>query len=147
VLEVAGVCFVIGLGMGFASAPVVVAIQSVVGWEQRGVVTSASMFARTLGSALGVAVFGAVANATLSARLAQAPAALAGRVPGTVDAATRLLAGHPRTAAAGFVRDALDQATHHVFVGFAAVGVVMLAGMLLMPRLTRTLTGSTVIDA
>jgi hypothetical protein len=31
-------------------------------WHERGVVTSTNMFARSIGSALGVAVFGAVAN-------------------------------------------------------------------------------------
>jgi len=125
---------------------VVVAIQSVVGWEQRGVVTSASMFARTLGSALGVAVFGAVANAALSARLAAAPAALGGRVPTTLDAATQVLAHSSQPDVVAYIREALNTATHHVFVGFVAVAALMLAGMLLMPRLTRTLAGEQVID-
>lgn len=31
-------------------------------WNERGVVTSTNMFARSIGSALGVAVFGAIAN-------------------------------------------------------------------------------------
>ena len=36
---------------------------------RRGVVTGTNMFARSMGSALGIAVFGAIANATLSQRL------------------------------------------------------------------------------
>ena len=38
-LRVAAGMFVTGLGMGLSSSPVVVAVQSVVGWEHRGVVT------------------------------------------------------------------------------------------------------------
>jgi hypothetical protein len=34
-----------------------------VDWNERGVVTSTNLFARSMGSALGVAAFGAVANA------------------------------------------------------------------------------------
>jgi MFS family permease len=66
VWAVAGACFVMGAGFGLASAPTIVAIQSVVDWQRRGVVTAANMFGRNLGSAVGVAVFGAVANATLA---------------------------------------------------------------------------------
>ena len=39
-------------------------------WENRGVVTGTTMFARSMGSALGIAVFGAIANAALAGRLA-----------------------------------------------------------------------------
>jgi EmrB/QacA subfamily drug resistance transporter len=58
-------CFVIGLGMGFIAVPSLVAAQSSVEWNQRGVVTGANLFARSIGSAVGVAIFGAVANAIL----------------------------------------------------------------------------------
>ena len=56
-------CFVMGLGFGFAVAPSVIAAQSAVGWESRAVTTGATIFARTVGSAIGVAVFGALVNA------------------------------------------------------------------------------------
>jgi EmrB/QacA subfamily drug resistance transporter len=54
--------FVTGIGMGFASVATVVAVQSVVGWRERGVVTGTNMFIRSLGSAVGIAVFGSVFN-------------------------------------------------------------------------------------
>jgi hypothetical protein len=60
-------CFVIGLGLGLVAAPSLIAAQASVGWAERGVVTGANMFARSIGSAVGVAVFGAVANAVLDA--------------------------------------------------------------------------------
>jgi multidrug resistance protein len=62
VAVVATVCLVIGGGMGLLAVPTLIAAQSSVDWNERGVVTGNNMFARSLGSAVGVAVFGAVAN-------------------------------------------------------------------------------------
>ena len=62
VFIVAVVCLVIGGGMGLLAVPTLIAAQSSVDWNERGVVTGNNMFARSLGSAIGVAVFGAVAN-------------------------------------------------------------------------------------
>ncbi|MEE2035160.1 MDR family MFS transporter [Rhodococcus chondri] len=64
--HVAGCCVLIGLGMGLIASPALIAAQSSVGWAERGVVTGANAFARALGSAVGVAVFGALANASLA---------------------------------------------------------------------------------
>lgn len=60
---VAVACFVIGLGMGLAAVASLIAAQSSVAWNERGVVTGANLFARSIGSAVGVAIFGAIANA------------------------------------------------------------------------------------
>ena len=65
VVTVALFCLVIGLGMGLTAAPTLIAAQSSVGWSERGVVTASNIFLRSLGSALGVAIFGAIANATV----------------------------------------------------------------------------------
>jgi multidrug resistance protein len=62
VAVVAAVCFVIGGGMGLLAVPTLIAAQSSVDWHERGVVTGNNMFARSLGSAVGVAIFGAIAN-------------------------------------------------------------------------------------
>lgn len=110
VLAVAAATFVVGVGLGLSSVPTIVAVQSVVGWERRGVVTATHMFARNLGSAVGVAVFGAVANATLGPE---------GDEPSA---------------------SALAIASHHVFVGVAVATVLSLAALWLMPRRTRELT-------
>jgi MFS family permease len=66
--RVAFASFVLGVGLGFASVATVVAVQSVVGWGERGVVTGSNMFIRTLGSAVGIAVFGSIANGRLAHR-------------------------------------------------------------------------------
>ena len=141
VWQVAGACFVVGVGLGFLSSPVVVAVQSVVGWDRRGVVTGTNMFSRSLGSALGAAVFGAVANATLASRLAHAPRAVAGSLPD--DATSLVMSGHAsraHDAATEFVRAALYAASHAVFVGLVAVAVLAVVALMLMPRRTEPLT-------
>ena len=62
VWRVAVASFVIGIGMGWASVATVVAIQSAVEWRDRGVATGTNMFLRSLGSAVGIAVFGSIFN-------------------------------------------------------------------------------------
>ncbi|BCJ56223.1 MFS transporter [Actinoplanes sp. NBRC 14428] len=79
VLEVGAYCLVIGLGMGLTAPPTLVAAQSSVGWQERGVVTANNLFLRSLGSSLGVAVFGAIANARIGSDTAD-PARLAAAV-------------------------------------------------------------------
>jgi MFS family permease len=64
VAEVGAFCFVIGIGMGLSATPSLIAAQSSVGWTERGVVTGSNMFFRSMGSAVGVAVFGAIANSS-----------------------------------------------------------------------------------
>ncbi len=60
-------CFVIGLGLGLVATPSLIAAQASVDWHERGVVTGTNLFARSIGSAVGVAIFGAVANAIFTA--------------------------------------------------------------------------------
>jgi hypothetical protein len=151
VLDVAGACFVVGLGLGLSASPSMVAVQSVVGWDRRGVVTGTNMFCRSLGSAVGAAVFGAIANATLADRFRHPPAALAGQLPKSVDA-TNLVLGRGASNPAGpsgtarqsevvaFVRGALYDASHHVFLALVVVGLLVGAALLLMPRHTEQLS-------
>nr|WP_179722886.1 MDR family MFS transporter [Petropleomorpha daqingensis] len=106
VLHVAITCFVIGFGMGFTAAPTLIAAQAAVDWQQRGVVTAANMFFRSLGSAVGVAVFGAVVNGRLGT------ATVDGHVP----------------------PGPLTDAVHLVFLGTVAVAVLMLVAVACMPR-------------
>ena len=62
----AGVAFVLGFGLGWSAAPTLIAAQASVGWGERGAVTGMNAFARSAGSALGVAVFGAISNAVIA---------------------------------------------------------------------------------
>ncbi|MCW2599355.1 MAG: major facilitator superfamily 1 [Frankiales bacterium] len=134
---VASTMFLTGIGMGLSSSPIVVAVQSVVGWERRGVVTGTNMFSRAIGSAIGAALFGAIANATLSNRFSHAPASIAGSLPGGVDGTTQALS-HPGPVA-DFVRTSLYDASHHVFVALAIAAVLIAAALTLVPRRTTEL--------
>ncbi|WP_327142059.1 MDR family MFS transporter [Nocardia sp. NBC_01327] len=102
-LQVALGCFIVGAGMGLVASPTLIAAQSSVEWSERGVVTSTNMFARSLGSALGVALFGALVNSRI------------GRTE------------HPAP-------QDLSPAIHLVFLGVAAMAVVMIAAAATMPR-------------
>ncbi len=66
-VTVAGVAFVIGFGLGWTAAPTLIAAQASVDWDERGVVTGVNVFARSAGSAVGVAIFGAIANNVIAA--------------------------------------------------------------------------------
>jgi EmrB/QacA subfamily drug resistance transporter len=135
----AAVCFVIGLGFGLTASPTLVAAQSVVGWERRGVVTGTNMFFRSMGSAVGVAVLGAIANGTLANRFAHPPAAVRGADFSGVDATSLVLGGQAPPSGPGvdaFIRDALYAASHHVFVSLIVVAVLGGLAVAVMPRKT-----------
>ena len=117
VVAVGAATFFVGLGLGLMSAPVMVAVQSVVDWERRGVVTATNMFGRNLGSAVGVAVFGAIANSALGGSSARPPVG------------------------------ELFTAAHHVFLGVLVAAVVGVAVLLLMPRSTTSLDGTPVTSS
>jgi MFS family permease len=110
VWQVAATCFVIGFGMGLVASPTLIAAQSSVEWERRGVVTGTNMFARSMGSALGIAVFGAIANSSLSQR-AGGISATASEIPAHV----------------------LDPALHRVFLAAGVVAILLAAAVLIMP--------------
>lgn len=126
----------LGAGMGLISSPLLVGLQSTVGWSGRGVVTGGAIFSRFLGQSLGAAVFGAVTNSVLRDRLAHAPASLGGELPGDVDGISDYLVdGHPRPDVAAFLREAMHDSTHAVFVGLllAAVATVLVL-VVVVPR-------------
>nr|WP_084003690.1 MDR family MFS transporter [Agromyces aureus] len=98
-------CFIVGLGLGLVASPTLIAAQSSVAWSDRGVVTGANMFLRSMGSAVGVAVFGAVAN-------------------GVID----------RSGLGAQSGAAIQAATTTVFIGVVIATVATVAGAVAMPR-------------
>jgi MFS family permease len=124
--------FVTGIGLGLSSSPLIVAVQSVVGWDRRGVVTATNMFARSIGSAVGAAVFGAIANTTLAGRFASPPPGLEGDVPTDVDSTTAALS--EGGAVAEYARESLHAASHGVFIATAVTAVVIAVAVAAMPR-------------
>ncbi len=111
VLHLAAPCFVMGLGFGFVASPSIVAAQAAVGWQRRGVATGANIFARSIGSAVGVAAFGAIANGVVRSRLDDQPADLESLGP-----------------------DVLGPALHSVFLAAFLVALTLLLATLVMPR-------------
>ena len=103
VLQLAIGCCVMGVGLGFISAPALVAAQTSADWQTRGVVTGANMFARSIGSAVGVAVFGAIVNASVS--------------------------GDPKH----LPGDVLANAIHGVYVGTGVVALAVIIAIMVMP--------------
>ncbi len=87
-----------------------------------------------------MAVFGAIANATLADRFANPPDSVAGRLPERTEAERLVLDGD---AAPGpvteFLRSALLDASHHVFLGVLACALVLFGVLWLMPRRTEPL--------
>jgi EmrB/QacA subfamily drug resistance transporter len=136
VWEVAAAGLVIGAGMGMTASPTMVAVQSVVSWDRRGVVTGAYMFCRSVGSAIGAAVFGAIANGTLTGILLHSSG------PRTLDAVTAVLGGGGAndSAATEHLREALYEASHAVFLALIVVCLMVLGSVLLIPRRTTQLT-------
>ncbi len=57
---------IVGLGMGFSNTTFLIAAQSSVGHNQRGIATSLSVFMRLFGQALGAAVSGGIVNYALA---------------------------------------------------------------------------------
>jgi MFS family permease len=141
-VELAGVCFVIGAGLGLASTPVLVAVQSVDGWDRRGVVTGTNMFFRSIGSAIGAAVFGAIANSELTRRFSHPPVGMAGTLPHNADATSLVFGRGSRASSAAvahYIRDSLFDATHLVCLAVIVAAVLGVVTVLLMPRRTREL--------
>lgn len=111
VYHLGAACFVIGIGLGFIASPTLVAAQSAVGWQKRGVVTGANQFARSVGSAMGVAAFGAIANGIVTHRL--------GSKPDDLEHVSRTI---------------LEPGIHGVYVAGAVAGIFLVAAILIIPR-------------
>ena len=136
--------FVLGFGLGLIAVCTVVGPQSTVNWEQRGVVTGTVMFCRFLGQSVGAAIFGAIFNAALAARLRAAPAVLRDRLPQQVNevAAALTRPAELGRAAAGYLRAAITAATHDVYLGLAVAAAATLVGVLvIVPRQFTTAAG------
>jgi EmrB/QacA subfamily drug resistance transporter len=69
-----------GAGMGFSNTPLVIAVQTSVPWNRRGVATASTLFFRTIGGTLAVGLLGGLLGVSLAA--AGAPPGVADRLLG-----------------------------------------------------------------
>lgn len=132
---VAAIQVVIGAGFGLMSTSTLVGAQSSVDWGRRGVVTGANMFARFLGQSLGVAVFGAIFNGSLTSRLAKLPTELGEHLPTNMDTAiTALQSSQLGTEAENYLRHTVFEATHDLYTGLLVMAVITFSVVLVSPK-------------
>lgn len=124
---------VMGAGLGLITTPMIVGAQSIVDWGRRGVVTGAVTFGQMLGGTLSTAIFGSVFNSALASWFRRAPQSIRSQLP-RPDHAADLLQGGATGPVADFVRTALYNAVHHVFLGLVAVGILGFVVVLIAPR-------------
>jgi MFS family permease len=131
--------FVLGVGMGFLGTTFVVAIQTSVEWNQRGVATATNMLMRILGNALGAALFGGVLNWRMSRYLRRS--GLEGQV--SIDSIQELMGdAAPRAGRLGApvleaLRAGLAESLHLVFWGIVLLGIVTLVIAWSVPEMER----------
>ncbi|GGM04766.1 MFS transporter [Streptomyces fumigatiscleroticus] len=113
----------LGAALGLFQLPLIVGVQSTVGWSERGTATASVLFCRQTGQTVGAAVFGAVANGVLAARLGGS---------GDLDSVTRALDAGTAPEA---TRRAIADAVHAVYLGAAgAAALAFLVLLVLAPR-------------
>lgn len=116
----------VGLGMGFSFTTFIVAAQSSVAWNRRGIATSLSLFMRLFGQTLGASVSGGIVNA-----------ALAGTGSDANDLVDRLMRPELRMTLGAdqlaTLTGAVAAALHNVYVLMAATSLVALALAFALP--------------
>lgn len=125
------IMLLLGASLGLFQLPLIVGVQSTVGWSERGTTTASVLFCRQLGQSLGAALFGAVANTTLASRLDGASAV---GLPGDLDSVSHALEdpGALTARAADTLRRAVDAAVDHVYLGAAAAAALALLVLLVV---------------
>lgn len=113
----------IGAGFGFLSTPALVGIQSMVPWQQRGVVTSSNIFARNLGQSLGATIVGAIFNNSFLQQMHHAPS---GFTLSTKDIMSTL---HDKTLSLDittFVKNTINHSMHNVYWGLLIFTLIII---------------------
>ncbi|MFJ9028909.1 MFS transporter [Streptomyces sp. NPDC102274] len=128
------IMLLLGAALGIFQLPLIIGVQSTVGWSERGTATASILFCRQVGQSVGAALFGAVANGVLAARLTNAPTP---GLPDDLDSVSKALE-NPATLteeAADYLRRAMDSAVEYVFLGAAgAAAVSLLVLIFVAPR-------------
>jgi len=120
----------LGAALGLFQLPLIVGVQATVGWSERGTATASVLFCRQTGQTVGAALFGAVANGVLAARLGGA---------GDLDAVTRALDSGGTAPEA--TRRAIADAVHAVYLGAScAAALAFLVLLFVAPRRFPVLT-------
>lgn len=126
---------VLGAGFGLLSTPLLVGVQSVVDWDRRGVVTGANMFSRNLGASIGATMMGALFNAALRGRLADAPRTMKALVPDNINRVIGALQeGRLPQRVQDYLRDGIGHGTVHLYTAGLVIAVGILVAVVVIPR-------------
>ncbi|MFE5334289.1 MDR family MFS transporter [Isoptericola sp. NPDC056573] len=127
--------FVLGAGLGMVTQVLVIAVQNAVSYKDLGTATSGATYFRTIGSSVGVAVFGTIfANRLTDALVTGVPATAEGPCgPGALAASTQNLAQCPPEVQDWFL-DAYAGALHVVFLWAVPIAVLAFALTWLLPE-------------
>jgi EmrB/QacA subfamily drug resistance transporter len=117
--------FVLGLGLGMVMQVLVLAVQNAVEYRDLGTGTSGATFFRTIGSCVGVAVFGTVFSSHLTSALSASPPAGATGACGaeTLSESSLGLAACPPAVQDWFL-DGYSDAIHTIFLYAVPVGAL-----------------------
>jgi EmrB/QacA subfamily drug resistance transporter len=131
-IRAAAGALLLGIGMGFCNTAFIVSIQASVGWNERGMATSSTMFMRIVGNSIGAAVFGAILNFGIYSQL-----------PDAGDAVNRLMSPAARESLGATevarLAEAVGASLHVVYVIAVLVAFVSLILALALPaRLSPT---------
>jgi hypothetical protein len=114
----------IGIGMGVTNIVFLIAVQSSVGWSERGIATASTLFARTIGQTLGAGLSGAILNHGVARRTAE-----------FMDALDRVLQPNANDHFENLDRliGAVADSLHDVYIVTTLLAVATLATALMLP--------------
>ncbi|MFD6176026.1 MULTISPECIES: MDR family MFS transporter [unclassified Isoptericola] len=127
--------FVLGAGLGMVTQVLVIAVQNAVAYKDLGTATSGATYFRTIGSSVGVAVFGTVFANRLADELVTGvpPTAQGPCGPQSLAASTQTLAQCPPEVQSWFL-DAYATSLHVVFLWAVPVAVLAFLLTWLLPE-------------
>lgn len=120
--------FIVGMGLGFSSNSFLLAAQNASSWQQRGVITAAIQFTRTMGGTIGIAVYGALLNVQLAHTFQLLHT---NNINALLDPSVRQ---HISPSGLYDLQLALQQGIHHIFTTMAVLSLASFASALLFPH-------------
>lgn len=128
-LYIALSAFVFGAGLGLTMQPMMVAVQNAVPFRDMGAATSSITFTRSLGSAIGTAIFGAILNTRLADYLEEGFGGGGPEIEASAEAANNIQAMRDlEEPARGIVLGAYTDAITDLFIvaiPFVLIGLVI----------------------